>query len=255
MKTDNILTTIGIMSGTSMDGIDFSLIKTDGKNYTKIIFEKNYIYSNNYKRNLKKLIKYLPKNKKNQYIYCKKNENLVTKKFLTYIKKFISLKKIKNYKIDLIGLSGQTIIHNPKKKYSIQLGSGKEIYNKIKIPVVSEFRKNDLINGGQGAPIGSFYHKYILKSINKNAAIINIGGISNITYYKKNKLISFDMGPGNAIIDDLCYYFYKKNYDKNGLLASKGVEIINLLEKYKKNNFFNKCYPKSLDRNEFNNFF
>ena len=85
----------------------------------------------------------------------------------------------------MIGLSGQTIFHNPNKNYSLQIGSGKDIYNEIKVPVICNFRKNDLINGGQGAPIGSFYHKSILDKINKKACIINLGGVANITYANK----------------------------------------------------------------------
>ena len=256
MSNSNIYSVIGIMSGTSMDGIDFSLIKTDGKNYTQIIFEKNYEYSESYRKKLNKLINSLPKTKKSQFLYAKNNEKLITDKFIKYIKNFIQTIKPKLYKIDLIGLSGQTIFHNPKKKYSIQLGSGKEIYKKIKIPIIVNFRKNDLLNGGQGAPIGSFYHKSILDKINKKkACIINLGGIANITFTNRKKLISYDMGPANALIDDLCKHFYKKNFDKNGFLGKKGKLIKNILYKFNQDIYFKKTYPKSLDRNHFILFF
>ena len=178
------------MSGTSMDGVDFSLIKTDGINYTQIVFEKNYKYTENYRKKIKKLIKDLPKSENKQFIYAKNNEKFITDKFLQYIKKFIKIIEPNLHKIDLIGLSGQTIFHNPNKKYSLQLGSGKEIYKKIKIAIISNFRQKDLLNGGQGAPIGSFYHKSILNKINKKACIINLGGIANITYANRKILIS-----------------------------------------------------------------
>ncbi len=252
----NIYTVIGIMSGTSMDGIDFSLIKTDGVKITKIVLEKEYQYSDHYKKRLKKIIEYLPKkNKKNQLKYVRKNEGFVTNNFVIYIKKFLQLVNLNNHNIDLIGLSGQTIFHNPEKKYSLQLGSGSEINRKIKIPIVTNFRQKDLLNGGQGAPIGSFYHKNILDKINLNACIINLGGISNITYSNKKSLISYDLGPANAIIDDLCKFFYKKNYDKGGFYASKGKLIKNILYEFNKDKYFKKKYPKSLDRDYFNLFF
>ena len=246
---------IGIMSGTSMDGVDLSLIKTDGEKYSKIIFEKSYEYSLNYRYKLKKLIKNLPINKKKQLLYAKKNEVFINNNFIKYITDFIKLIKQKNNKIDLIGLSGQTIFHNPDKKYSIQLGSGKKIYQKLKIPIIVNFRQNDLLNGGQGAPIGSFYHKSILDKIRKKACIINLGGIANITFANKKELISYDMGPGNALIDDLSNYYYKKKFDRNGLIAKKGKLIKEILYQYKQDIFFKKKYPKSLDRNYFNIFF
>jgi len=255
MSKSKIYTVIGLMSGTSMDGLDCSLIETDGQEYTKIIKEKTYEYSSLYKKNLKNLISNLPKGKKNQILYSKENEVFVTHNITRITRKFIKLIKYDSEKIDLIGLSGQTIIHNPEKNYSIQLCSGSELNLQLKIPVISNFRQKDLDYGGQGAPIGSFYHKSILDKINKNAAIINLGGIANITYINKKKLISYDMGPSNALIDDLCYLFYKKKYDKNGLLAKKGRTIVEILNKYKKDKYFKKRYPKSLDRDYFASFY
>ena len=255
MSNFKIYNVIGVMSGTSMDGIDISFIKTDGRDYTKIIYEKKFEYSENYRNKLKKLIKNLPKNKKDKLTYTKKKEKFITNNFLKYIKKFIKNIKTKSIRIDLIGLSGQTIFHNPNKGFSIQLGSGKEIYEKTRIPIIVDFRQNDLLNGGQGAPIGSYYHKSILDRIDKKACIINFGGIANITYKNKNTLIAYDMGPANALIDDLCFYFYKKNFDKNGSFAKKGKIIKEILNKFKSDLYFKKKYPKSLDRDYFYLFF
>ena len=243
------------MSGTSMDGLDCSLIETDGQKYTKVINEKMYKYSNLYQKKLKNLIFNLPKGKKKQIKYSKENEIFVTKNIIRITKKFIKFIKYDLNKIDLIGLSGQTIIHNPEKNYSIQLCSGKELNIQIKIPVISNFRQKDLRFGGQGAPIGSFYHKNILDKINKKAAIINLGGVANITFSNKKKLISYDMGPSNALIDDLCYLFYKKKYDKDGMLAKKGKPIFRIIDQFKKDKYFGKKYPKSLDREYFSSFY
>ena len=115
----------------------------------------------------------------------------------------------------------------------------------------STFRINDIKNGGQGAPIGAFYHKFLIKKINTNAAIINLGGVANFSLIYKKIFISSDIGPANAISDDLMMYFFKKKYDKDGKLASKGNVNKKIFGLFKKDRFFRKKYPKSLDRNNF----
>ena len=255
MSNLNKFKVIGIMTGTSMDGLDCSLIETNGIYYVQILKEKTYKYSNNYSKKIKKLIFNLPKNKTKQKQYSKKNEEFITNKILQLIKLFIKEMNLEKNDIDLIGLSGQTIVHNPDKKYTIQLGSGKKIYKKLLIPTISNFRENDIKNGGQGAPIGSYYHRFLLKDFNKKAAIINLGGISNITYSNHKELIAFDMGPANALIDDLMYYFYKKKFDKSGQIAKKGELIEIIIRDFKKDLYFKKKYPKSLDRNYYQKFF
>ena len=254
MFTHKKFNVIGIMSGTSMDGLDLSFLKTNGVKDVKIIKEKSYIYSNLYKKKLKKIIFQANKKSiKEQVIFLYKNENHITSEIISIIKKFLSTIDIKD-KIDLIGFSGQTVLHNPKKKITIQLGSCKKIYEKFNIPVIGNFRKNDINSGGQGAPIGSYYHKFIINKFKKKTAVINLGGISNITYLMKKKLISFDLGPANLLIDDLSYFFYKKQYDKFGNIAKKGKIIKEILDVYCKDSYFKKKPPKSLDREYFNRY-
>ena len=255
MSNLNNLKVIGIMTGTSMDGLDLSLIETNGVGYVKVLNEKSYEYTDHYSKKIKKIINNLPENKAEQKKYLKINEEFITNKILQLIKLFLKEMNIQKIEIDLIGLSGQTIIHNPEKKYTIQLGSGKKIYKEILIPTISNFREKDIMNGGQGSPIGSFYHNFLIKKINKKAAIINLGGISNITYSNHKNLISFDMGPANCLIDDLMYFFYKKRIDKNGKIAKKGKKINVLLKAFQSDIYFKKNYPKSLDREYFQKFF
>ena len=254
MSNKKIYKVIGIMSGTSMDGLDCSLIETDGINYLKIIREYSFDYNISYKKKLIKIIQKLPNSKRKKISYAKNNEALVTNKFLKLINEFIKKIKYKKKNIDLIGLSGQTIFHDPKNQYTLQLSSGKDLCKRINLPVVSNFRDKDIQLGGQGAPIGCFYHKYLIKKINMSSVILNIGGVSNITFLLNKKLIGFDIGPGNAIIDDLVYFFYKKKFDKNGKYAKEGMLIKNIYNSYKKNLFFKKKYPKSLDRNYFKSY-
>ena len=121
--------------------------------------------------------------------------------------------------------------------------------------IVGNFRENDIKQGGEGAPIGAFYYKYILKKLSLSAAIINLGGIANICCVNKKKLIAFDIGPANVLIDDLMFYFYNKNYDKDGKKSFKGKIDKKLVDFYKSDNFFKLKYPKSIDRDYFKKFY
>ena len=168
MSIVKIYNVIGIMSGTSMDGVDCSYLKTDGESFVSIICESTYRYSINYRNKLEKIvkdIKTISKSKRNKYI--KNNEQLVTNYFAKVINKFINENNIKKKHVEYIGLSGQTILHDPKNCISIQLGSCRKIKNKLGIKIIGNFRQNDISLGGEGAPIGSFYYKYILDKILK----------------------------------------------------------------------------------------
>ena len=242
------------MSGTSMDGIDISLIKTNGTDYVKIINEKSYNYTLKTQNEIKKIVEKKPKNKNKINEYFKNNEEIINNIFIYFIKKFFFDFKIKKNYIDVISLSGQTVYHNPSKNISIQLGSGKVIANEFKIKTISNLRDNDIKNKGQGAPIGSYYHKYIINKISDKSIINNLGGIANFTSIYKNNIYSSDIGPANCMIDDLSNYFFKEKYDKKGKLSSKGKPIQKILNIFKKDKFFNKKFPKSLDRNYFNKY-
>ena len=253
MSIRKIYNVIGIMSGTSMDGLDCSFIKTNGKNHVEIICEKSYRYSNYYRHKLQKLVNsYNTYNKFNNY---SKNEIFVTNTIASIIIKFIKEYKINNSLIDLIGFSGQTIFHDPKNKKSIQLGSCKKLQKKLNIQIIGNFRNNDIKNGGQGAPIGAYYHKYIIKKISTKCAILNIGGISNISFIKNKKLTAFDFGPGNTLIDRLMFYFFNKHFDKNGNFAFKGKINNKIINEFMKDSYFKLPNPKSLDKEYFKKYY
>ncbi len=247
MKKKKNYNVIGIMTGTSMDGIDITYCRTNGLDKIHFLKEKSYIYSVSIQNFIKNIKINSPNDKKN----IENNNEKITKIIISYLRKFLKEFQIPKKNIDFISLSGQTIIHIPKKKFTLQLGNPTIISNYFKLNVVSDFRIKDILYGGQGAPIGSYYHKLLINKINTKSAIINLGGVANFSLIYKNKLISSDIGPANAISDDLMFYFFKKKFDKNGILASKGKKDINITEQYKKNNFFKKKFPKSLDRNNF----
>ena len=244
---------LGIMSGTSIDGLDFSLIKSDGVNNVKIIKNKYYKFNKKIRGDIIDLIKFLDLKKKffkNQRFY--KTELRFTKYVTKKIIKFLSELNEEEKKIDLIGFHGNTVIHSPEKKISIQLGDPSEIAKKIKIPVVANFRKRDIQNQGEGAPLVPIFHKTIFSKKDKNVIVVNIGGISNFTFLSgKNKLLASDIGPGNTLIDRVSMTKFNKYFDKNGALASKGKINHNLIKNWMKNNILKKKKPISFDVKNF----
>ena len=175
-------------------------------------------------------------------------DEFITKEHYTALK---NLDIIQN--CDLIGFHGQTIYHNPKKKISIQLGDPKKLAKLLNKDVIFNFRTDDISSGGQGAPLAPIYHKFIIEELKLElpSCIINIGGVSNLTYWDGNELIGFDTGPGNALMDDYMLNKFNTNFDKNGELASTGTPIKFQIEQFLQHSFFKTNPPKSIDRNEF----
>ena len=219
---NKLYTSIGLMSGTSMDGVDISLIKSDGyEHFTKII-DKYYEYDDNIHEQLVNL-RNLIINKKDLDKYSK--ELNVLERIITLFHGKIVNNILSRYKkkIDLVGFHGQTIFHDSKKKFSKQLGDGNLLSQFVKKNVIFDFRQADLENDGQGAPLAPIFHNLLARSINKKykidfpISLINIGGISNITnLINKNdldgkNLNAFDIGPGNCLIDDWVRRNSKKN--------------------------------------------
>jgi anhydro-N-acetylmuramic acid kinase len=249
------LYSLGLMSGTSMDGIDASIIKSDGEKTIEVIDNMYLMYSASVKLKLKKLVNSC--NSKNSIKKLskriKKIENEITIKYASISKQI--LKKNKRINVNFIGLHGQTILHKPKQGISLQIGNSKLLSRLTKKTVISDFRTNDILNGGQGAPLTPLYHKIILSKIKTNlpAIIVNIGGISNITLIKKNKkILSFDTGPGNYLIDKWVKKKLKVEFDNLGMLARAGKVNNKILKKLLRDPYYKKKYPKSLDVKKFN---
>ena len=250
MKKNSYLS-LGVMSGTSNDGIDVSLIQSDGKNKLKILGSMYVKYNNKLTKDLNDLTASIKSNGINSSKIIDLQER-ITISYIHAIKKFINSN---NAKIDLISLHGQTIFHDPDKKISIQLCNANLIKAEFNCPIIYDFRQNDLINGGEGAPLVPIFHNLINKhlSLSGTNAYLNIGGISNITIIKNNKIVTaFDTGPGMAILNDYVYYKKKKFYDKDGNDSSRGIFDKNLINKLLNNDFFKKKPPKSLDKSYFN---
>ena len=229
---EKVYTSLGLMSGTSMDGIDASIIKSDGENKYETVFDQYFRYDEVIYRELVNI-----RNKVNSLEDLEINSRIVSQleREITLFHATVCNKIINDYhsNIDLIGFHGQTIFHNANKKISKQLGDANLLSSLLKKKVVYNFRKNDLINGGQGAPLAPIYHQLLVNQnqINLPACIINIGGIANITIISSkdsNDLKSYDIGPGNCLLDEWIRKNNKGRFDKNGELAKVGItdEII-----------------------------
>ena len=228
-----IYTALGLMSGTSMDGVDASIISSiDGVQYDEK-FNQYYEYDTELYKNLSNIrdkiftsvdLKKLSKELK----ILEKEITLFHSKVVNDMIKLAKRSQISSPEI--IGFHGQTIFHNPEEKISVQLGYGKLLSQLSKKTVIYNFRKNDLMNGGQGAPLTPIFHKSLKEKIyGKNIPVIfiNIGGITNVTCFnskdKNDKsMFASDIGPGNCLIDEWVRNNTNEKYDKDGIIAKSG---------------------------------
>ena len=220
------LNSLGLMSGTSGDGVDASVINSDGKGYYKVLINKYFKYSDEISQNIYKLKRNI-NNIEDVKIFSTDINDLERKITLFHSNVVSEFTKKKDFGIDLIGFHGQTILHSPKNKYSKQLGDGNLLSQLSKKKVIFNFRQNDLFQGGEGAPLSPIFHQLIVKEkkIDLPVCILNIGGISNLTLikdFKEESLISKDIGPGNCLIDEWIRRNKKGNFDRNGEFASQG---------------------------------
>lgn len=254
---------IGLMSGTSLDGIDVSLIKTNGKTIKDR--GKNYFLA--YDQHFSQRIKQLFHGETKVELLLDVEKELTTL-HARAVREFLANFSINKKEIDLIGFHGQTLYHDPNNGITCQIGNAFVLAKMLQINVVSEFRKKDVANGGQGAPLVPIYHLSLAKEISsggRNKAqypivFLNIGGVANLTYIENSNedgLIAFDTGPGNAIVDDIIASNKDLglSYDKDGKLSSLGFVHKKSLDTLLADDYFNLKYPKSLDRNHFHYIF
>jgi len=250
---------LGLMSGTSGDGVDASLTVSDGKNKFNVIYEKYERYTPDIYEEFYELKEKIL-NFSDVQRYANKLNNLERKItiFNTWIIENIKLKlkSVKSgKKIDLVGFHGQTILHSPEKKLSLQLGDGKLLSQITNTNVVYRFRDNDLKNGGQGAPLAPIFHKLLVnqKKIKLPIIILNLGGIANITsIHKENIISSSDIGPGNCLINTWIRLNSNQYYDKDGELARSGKINKIILDQSLENFYDNQIsQKKSFDTNDF----
>lgn len=236
---------IGMMSGTSMDGIDCALVETDGEQIVNILPPKLLYPYSDAERDLLRSVQ----GGKGDVAHA---EHELTHIHTRAIKAFLTDFNLKHEDIDLIGFHGQTIFHNPGQRVTWQIGNGLQLAQETGIKVISQFRVMDVAAGGQGAPLVPLYHLARAGGLPRPLAILNIGGVSNVTYIgADDSLIAFDTGPGNALIDDWLLQHTGQRLDEGGRLASTGRVFQNVIDEVLARPFFAKCPPKSLDRHDF----
>ena len=221
-----IYCSLGLMSGTSADGVDASIINSDGDKEYVVILNKYFKYNQKTYENIHSL-KGKINSSKDLKIFSKEIMSLEKEITLFHANVVDEIIQESKSNVDFIGFHGQTIFHNSKERISKQLGDGKILSQLTKKIIVCNFRENDLNNGGEGAPLAPIFHKLIINQhkISLPVCVLNIGGIANITAIERNdysNFISRDIGPGNCLIDEWIRKNTKKKYDDNGLIAKKG---------------------------------
>ena len=228
-----IYTALGLMSGTSMDGVDASIIKSDGKSKYKPILDKYFEYPKTIYNNLTTLRDKI-KSSKDLKKHLKQIKSVEKEITIFHAKAVNEVLKKTKVNVDFIGFHGQTIFHNAEEKITKQIGDGKLLSKLTKKTVVYNFRQNDLKNAGEGAPLTPIFHQMLQKKFNiKAVSFINIGGILNsTTIWHDGTLTAKDLGPGMCLIDKWIRTKTNKKYDKNGDIAKLGKVDTKVLDKY-----------------------
>jgi anhydro-N-acetylmuramic acid kinase len=250
-----MLTAIGLMSGTSLDGVDVALIETDGRRVSAFGPSGYRPYTAS-ERNLLRQALYeavdLPQ--RDARPGClREAERVVTSAHAEAVAAFVAQHRIAFSDIDIVGFHGQTVLHRPERRLTVQIGDAPALAKAIHIPVMHDFRAADVEAGGQGAPFVPVYHRALAQSLEREGPIVvvNIGGVSNITYIDGDTLIACDTGPGNALLDDYMSKFLNQHFDNEGRTAAQGTVDAGWIQRALKLPFFALPPPKSLDRNDF----
>lgn len=238
-----------------MDGIDVALVRTDGLH----IVEYGASLAVDYPAAMRKKIEAGLEDAKQIEGRGDRPATLaqlaqeVTDLHINAVNLFLQQNGLTSNHIDLIGFHGQTVLHRPEQALTVQLGEGERLAKATGIDVVYDMRANDMVAGGQGAPLVPVFHQAIAANLDDEFPIcfVNIGGISNITYVNGDELIAFDTGPGNTLIDQWVQTCGGIPYDQGGKIASEGRINHGIVDRYMAAEFFTKSGPKSLDRNDF----
>lgn len=246
---------IGLMSGTSLDGVDIALIETNGESIAALGPSGYRPYSQTERDVLRSALAEAVtlSDRAERPGALAEAERIVTDAHAETVEAFIAQHGIARETIGIVGFHGQTVLHRPANRLTVQIGDGAGLAKAIGMPVMHDLRAADVAAGGHGAPLVPVYHRALVRALGKPGPIVmlNIGGVSNITYVDGDELIACDTGPGNALLDDFLVRTTGQPFDEAGSLAATGQVNAEWLASALTHPFFGAPPPKSLDRNEF----
>jgi len=251
-----ILHAIGLMSGTSMDGVDVSLIESDGETFSKRSEGLLLPYGDEIRVLIVGAVEAasgLSERSARPGIIAKA-ETAVTRAHIEAVQKYLTAHSLSAADIDVMGFHGQTLLHRPDEKLTIQIGDGCMLAKGTGIDVVYDLRAHDMLEGGQGAPLVPVYHRALARQagLKLPVAVVNIGGVANVTWIGADgEMVAFDTGPGNAMLDDWMQARTGQRIDEGGACALAGKADDQALQQLLTSDYFLKKPPKSLDRNDF----
>jgi anhydro-N-acetylmuramic acid kinase len=246
---------VGLMSGTSLDGVDVALIETDGESIAGFGPIACRPYTPPERELLRRALAEAAglANRHARPGALRQAEALVTQAHAEAAERFLRDNGL-GREIAVVGFHGQTVLHRPDARLTVQLGDGNALARRLRLPVAFDFRAADVAAGGQGAPLVPVFHRALVENLGRPGpiAVLNVGGVANLTYLDGSQpLIAFDTGPGNALIDDFIRARTGKAHDEGGALAAGGQADEKLVADFLTHPFFRLPFPKSLDRNAF----
>ena len=247
---------IGLMSGTSLDGVDVALIETDGETIAAFGPASYRRYEEDERALLRRALAEgaALADRTARPGALAEAEALVTRAHGEAVESFLARYGIAPADIDVVGFHGQTVLHQPAARLTVQIGDGSALAARLARPLVCDFRAADVAAGGQGAPLAPIFHRAMVQAIDRPhpVAVLNIGGVANVTYVDGGPIpIACDTGPGNALMDDFMRARTGEPYDRNGDAAAVGRPDAAFIARVLDDPFFDAPPPKSLDRNAF----
>jgi anhydro-N-acetylmuramic acid kinase len=240
---------IGLMSGTSLDGIDAAMLTTDGVRVFEHGPAATYPYPDDFRERLRALLGREPDPSWQRVI-----EEL-TDRHADAVTRLLDTAGVAASAVDVVGFHGQTVWHRPQHRRTLQIGDGARLAEAIGITVVDGFRTADVTSGGEGAPLAPIYHAALASALEKPIAVLNIGGVANLTWIGEAEaepsVLAFDTGPGNALLDDWILARTGRACDEDGRLAATGQVDTDRVMGWLRHDFFRRMPPKSLDRDAF----
>ncbi len=239
---------IGLMSGTSMDGIDVAVLKTDGERVTAFGPRTTLPYAPDLRSALAALV---ADPQRAEHDPATALEAALTDAHADAVQALVAEAGVQPGEIDLVGFHGHTVLHRPERRLTRQIGDGARLADATGTDVVADLRSADVAAGGQGAPLAPLFHRALAVDLPQPLAVLNLGGVGNVTWLDGERVIAFDTGPGNALIDDWVLRHTGEPCDRDGRMAAAGTVQRAVLSTLLENGYFDRTPPKSLDRNDF----